>query len=300
MGQNHPTLRNKKLERWTNMLYIVPTVGVFALFILFPIIDVVRLSFQNVKVDGTETFIFLDNYKKFFSSPDAWLILKNTAVWVFVGTFFKVFLGMIMALILYKNFKGKQILTAVMLIPYAMPAAVSCMIWRLMYNPSFGHIMQILKDTGIMERPMSFLGNPNTALLAVMIVNVWACAPFCALNILSSLYSIPTFIYEAASIDGAGPVRKFFKITLPMIFSDVRTLALLMGIWGFNSFDVIYMMTTGGPSNSSSILVNYVYQNAFEFNNRGYSAAISIICFLLLSIFAVLYIKSKNEEVSYE
>ena len=169
-----------------------------------------------------------------------------------------------------------------------------------MYNPSFGHIMQILKDTGIMERPMSFLGNPDTALLAVMIVNVWACAPFCALNILSSLYSIPTFIYEAASIDGAGPVRKFFKITLPMIFSDVRTLALLMGIWGFNSFDVIYMMTTGGPSNSSSILVNYVYQNAFEFNNRGYSAAISIICFLLLSIFAILYIKSKNEEVSYE
>lgn len=295
------TLKKKqRLENWVNLLYILPTIAVFAVFILFPILDVFRLSFYNVKINGSEEFILFDNYIKFFQSKDAFLILRNSAIWVFVGTAGKILLGMIMALILYKDFKGKKLITGVMLIPYAMPAAVACMVWRLMYNPTFGHIPQYLMDLGLMEKATAFLGSPHTALIAVMIVNVWACAPFCALNILTSLYSIPTFIYEAADIDGVGPIRKFFKITLPLVISDVRTLALLMGIWGFNAFDVIYMMTSGGPANSSSILVNYVYQNAFEFNNRGYSAAISIICFILLSIFAILYVKSKGKDVSYE
>ena len=289
-----------KLEKTVNLLYILPTLAVFATFILIPILDVFRLSMYNVRIDGTEQFIFLDNYIKFFKSKDSMMILKNTAVWVFVGTFFKVFLGMLMALVLYKNFRGKKLLTGLMLIPYAMPAAVACMVWRLMYNPTFGHIPQYLMQLGIIERAQSFLGSPKTSLVAVMIVNVWACAPFCALNILSSLYSIPTYIYEAADMDGVGPIGKFFRITLPLVLSDVRTLALLMGIWGFNSFDVIYMMTTGGPANSSSILVNFIYQNAFEFNNRGYSASISIVSFVLLSIFAVLYVRSKQKEVSYE
>lgn len=295
------TLKKKqRLENWINLLYILPTIAVFAVFILFPILDVFRLSFYNVKINGSEEFILFDNYIKFFQSKDAFLILRNSAIWVFVGTAGKILLGMIMALILYKDFKGKKLITGVMLIPYAMPAAVACMVWRLMYNPTFGHIPQYLMDLGLMEKATAFLGSPHTALIAVMIVNVWACAPFCALNILTSLYSIPTFIYEAADIDGVGPIRKFFKITLPLVISNVRTLALLMGIWGFNAFDVIYMMTSGGPANSSSILVNYVYQNAFEFNNRGYSAAISIICFILLSIFAILYVKSKGKDVSYE
>lgn len=295
------TLKKKqRLENWINLLYILPTIAVFAVFILFPILDVFRLSFYNVKINGSEEFILFDNYIKFFQSKDAFLILRNSAIWVFVGTAGKILLGMIMALILYKDFKGKKLITGVMLIPYAMPAAVACMVWRLMYNPTFGHIPQYLMDLGLMEKATAFLGSPHTALIAVMIVNVWACAPFCALNILTSLYSIPTFIYEAADIDGVGPIRKFFKIKLPLVISDVRTLALLMGIWGFNAFDVIYMMTSGGPANSSSILVNYVYQNAFEFNNRGYSAAISIICFILLSIFAILYVKSKGKDVSYE
>lgn len=295
------TLKKKqRLENWINLLYILPTIAVFAVFILFPILDVFRLAFYNVKINGSEEFILFDNYIKFFQSKDAFLILRNSAIWVFVGTAGKILLGMIMALILYKDFKGKKLITGVMLIPYAMPAAVACMVWRLMYNPTFGHIPQYLMDLGLMEKATAFLGSPHTALIAVMIVNVWACAPFCALNILTSLYSIPTFIYEAADIDGVGPIRKFFKITLPLVISDVRTLALLMGIWGFNAFDVIYMMTSGGPANSSSILVNYVYQNAFEFNNRGYSAAISIICFILLSIFAILYVKSKGKDVSYE
>ena len=177
-----------------------------------------------------------------------------------------------------------------------MPAAVSCTVWRLMYNPNFGHIGQFLQDIGIIDKAVSFLGNPSTSLIAVMIVNIWAVAPFCALNILSSLYFIPKDYYEAAQIDGANSIIQFFRITLPLISRDIKTLAILIGIWAFNSFDVIYMMTSGGPSNSSSILVNFVYQNAFEFNKRTYSAAISVICFLVLMVFAVLYVQSKMKE----
>ena len=120
-----------------------------------------------------------------------------------------------------------------------------------------------------MEQPVDFLGNTQTSLIAVMVVNIWAVAPFCALNILSSMYAIPTYIYEAARIDGAGGIQQFFKITLPLIASSVRTLGLLIGIWAFNTFDVIYMMTTGGPANSSSIMVNFIYQHAFQFKQPG-------------------------------
>jgi len=293
-------MKRDNIIKTTNLLYVLPMLIFFGVFILSPIIQVFENSFLQIKANGDVEYIQFDNYIKFFNSKDASMVLKNTFIWVFVGVAAKILIGLLMALVLYNNFVGKRVLTGVMLIPYAMPAAVSCVVWRLMYHPTFGHITQLLLDLNILERPMSFLGNPATSLLAVLIVNVWAVAPFCALNILASLYSIPTYIYEAASIDGAGHLRKFFHITIHLIFTDVRTLALLIGIWAFNSFDVIYMMTTGGPANSSSILVNLVYQNAFEFNNRGYASAISIICFIILSIFSVLYVRSKNKEVSFE
>lgn len=293
-------MKRDNIIKTTNLLYVLPMLIFFGVFILSPIIQVFENSFLQIKANGDVEYIQFDNYIKFFNSKDASMVLKNTFIWVFVGVAAKILIGLLMALVLYNNFVGKRVLTGVMLIPYAMPAAVSCVVWRLMYHPTFGHITQLLLDLNILERPMSFLGNPATSLLAVLIVNVWAVAPFCALNILASLYSIPTYIYEAASIDGAGHLRKFFHITIHLIFADVRTLALLIGIWAFNSFDVIYMMTTGGPANSSSILVNLVYQNAFEFNNRGYASAISIICFIILSIFSVLYVRSKNKEVSFE
>lgn len=285
-----------KLSRLTTYLFILPMLIIFCVFIIYPIFNVIYLSFFNRSVTGNMTFIGLQNYVKFFTSGDAALAFRNTAIWVFAGVAAKILLGLFMALLLYRKFVGNRLLTMIILIPYAMPAAVSCTVWRLMYNPNFGHIGQFLQDVGIIDKAVSFLGNPSTSLIAVMIVNIWAVAPFCALNILSSLYFIPKDYYEAAQIDGANSIIQFFRITLPLISRDIKTLAILIGIWAFNSFDVIYMMTSGGPSNSSSILVNFVYQNAFEFNKRTYSAAISVICFLVLMVFAVLYVQSKMKE----
>ena len=285
-----------KLSRLTTYLFILPMLIIFCVFIIYPVFNVIYLSFFNRSVTGNMTFIGLQNYVKFFTSGDAALAFRNTAIWVFAGVAAKILLGLLMALLLYRKFVGNRLLTMIILIPYAMPAAVSCTVWRLMYNPNFGHIGQFLQDIGIIDKAVSFLGNPSTSLIAVMIVNIWAVAPFCALNILSSLYFIPKDYYEAAQIDGANSIMQFFKITLPLISRDINTLAILIGIWAFNSFDVIYMMTSGGPSNSSSILVNFVYQNAFEFNNRTYSAAISVICFLVLMVFAIMYVQSKMKE----
>lgn len=292
--------KNHDKDKLFNMLYILPMVVVFAVIIIYPVTQVLKLSLSEKLIKGDLVFVGLDNFKAFFANPDTIQILMNTTIWVFVGVAAKLLLGLIMALVLYKKFLGKQLMTGIMLIPYAMPAAVSCMIWKLMYNPMFGHIDQFLRNIGIIDQPINFLGNTSTSLLAVMIVNVWAVAPFCALAILSTLYSIPVHVYEAAKIDGSTGVQAFFHITLPLISSSLRTLGILIGIWAFNSFDVIYMMTEGGPANSSSILVNSVYDNAFRFNNRGYSAAISVVGFIILTFFAVMYIRSKEDDVSYE
>lgn len=289
-------------EKSFNMLYVLPMVLVYTALIIYPMLEVMRTSLYERKLNGDMIFVGLANFLDFFQDPDTPKILMNTAVWVFGGTFAKLLLGLLMALILYKNFFGKRVITGVMLIPYAMPAAVSCMIWRLLYNPMFGHIGQLLRDLGITREAVNFLGDTKTSLLAVLIVNVWAVAPFCALNLLSSLYSVPRYIYEAASIDGANGWQKFWSITFPLLIPSLRTLGILIGIWGFNSFDVIYMMTMGGPANSSAILVNTVYEHAFRFNNRGYSSAVSVVCFVLLSIFALMYVRSaaKEDDVSYE
>jgi ABC-type sugar transport system permease subunit len=291
---------HERIEKTVNMLYILPMLLVFAVFILYPMTSVMKLSLFDKKINGDMLYVGLQNFKDFFSDSDTPRILFNTAVWVFVGVFLKLALGLVMALALYKKFFGKKLITGIMLIPYAMPAAVACMIWRLMYNPMFGQIGQFLRDVGITNQAVNFLGNTKTSLIAIMIVNIWAVAPFCALNILSALYSIPKYIYEASSIDGANAWQRFWGITFPLITPTLRTLGILIGIWAFNSFDVIYMMTQGGPANSSSILVNAVYENAFLFNNRGYSAAISVVCFVLLSIFAILYVRAKENEVTYE
>jgi ABC-type sugar transport system permease subunit len=288
------------MEKGLNTLYIVPMLIIYAVLIIYPMFSIMKLSLYNKKVNGDMVFKGLQNFLDFFSNPDTPKIFTNTAVWVFVGVFFKLLLGLIIALVLYRNFFGKRLITVVMLIPYAMPAAVACVIWRLIYNPVFGQISQLLRDFGITDQAVNFLGNTKTSLLAVMIVNVWAVTPFVALNILSVLYTIPHYIYEAASIDGANYWRQFRKITLPMIAPSIRTLGLLIGIWAFNSFDVIYMMTQGGPANSSAILVNTVYDNAFRFNNRGYSAAVSVVSFIVLSIFSILYVRAKEVDVSYE
>ncbi len=287
-------------ENLLNLLYILPMLAVFAAFIIYPIIEVFNLSVYDRTSTGQYFYVGLNNFIKFIHHRETSRLLLNTGIWVFVGTFFKLLFGLGIALVLYQAFPGKKVMTGIILIPYAMPAAVSCMIWRLMYNPVFGHIGDILTRLGLISEPLNFLGNTKTSLLAVMIVNVWAVAPFCALNILSTLYSIPTYIYEAAKIDGANSIQAFFKITLPLIASSMRTLGLLVGIWAFNSFDVIFMMTQGGPANSSSILVSNIYQNAFQFNNRPYSAAVSVVCFVILSIFALLYVRSKEGDVSYE
>ena len=292
----------ERREKSFNMLYVLPMAVVYVVLIIYPMLEVMRTSLYERTVNGDMLFVGLENFISFFDNPDSAKIVLNTAIWVFGGTFAKLFLGFLMALILYKNFFGKKMITGVMLIPYAMPAAVSCMIWRLLYNPMFGHIGQLMRDLGLTNEAVNFLGNIKTSLLAVMIVNVWAVAPFCALNLLSSLYSIPKYIYEAASIDGASSWQQFWNITFPLMIPSLRTLGILIGIWGFNSFDVIYMMTTGGPANSSAILVNTVYDYAFRFNERGYSSAVSVICFVILSVFALLYVRSaaREDDVSYE
>lgn len=292
--------RIDRIEKAGNMLYILPMLLVYTVFILYPMTSVMKLSLFDKKINGDLIYVGLQNFKDFFTDADTPRVFLNTAVWVFGGVLLKLGLGLIMALALYKKFYGKKLITGIMLIPYAMPAAVACMIWRLMYNPMFGQIGQFLRDVGITNQAVNFLGNTKTSLIAIMIVNVWAVAPFCALNILSTLYSIPKYIYEASSIDGASAWQKFIHVTFPLILPSLRTLGILIGIWAFNSFDVIYMMTQGGPANSSAILVNMVYDNAFRFNNRGYSAAISVVCFLLLSVFAILYVRAKEDEVTYE
>ena len=196
--------KKEKRDKAVNLCYVLPMLAIFLVFILYPITQVFYMSFFERKVNGDMIFVGLQNFADLFANPDTPRMFKNTFVWVFVGVAFKLILGLLMALILYKKFLGKKMMTAIMLIPYAMPAAVSCMIWRLMYNPMFGHITQFLMDTHILGLPVDFLGNSKTSLIAVMIVNIWAVAPFCALNILSTMYSIPSYIYEAARIDRAG------------------------------------------------------------------------------------------------
>jgi len=282
-----------KLKRvnLTPYLFLLPSLTFFIVFAIYPIIDVIRLSFFDITPRGEEIFGGLSNYMRLLDDKVFIWSMKNTILWVVIQISLRIGIGLGIALLLNTPFRGKSIFGVVLILPWAIPIAMTCFAWTWMLNGVYGHLNSVLYALGLISTPFpEWLADPNGAFLWALLSSVYGAITLNTLLFLSGIQSIPSHLYESALIDGASKLQRFRHVTLPLL-KPTFIVAFLIGVIGsFGSFSTVWIVTHGGPLHYSEIFVTYLYKVAFEFFDWGRAAAISTIGFIILASFASIYI----------
>ncbi|ABR63356.1 ABC transporter permease subunit [Sinorhizobium medicae] len=271
-------------------LLMLPLLVVMTAVIGWPLIDTVRLSFTDAKLIGTEGgFVGVDNYARMLTGSNFQRALITTTWFAVISVAAEMVLGVLAALLLNQKFRGRTALRALMILPWALPTVVNATLWRLIYNPEYGALNAGLTQIGILDSYRSWLGEPGTALAALIVADCWKNFPLVALIALAALQAVPRDINAASIVDGAGPFNRFRFVILPYLAGPLLVALVLRTIEAFKVFDIIWVMTRGGPANSTRTLSILVYQEAFSFQRAGSGASLALIVTLLVTILAVAY-----------
>ncbi|MGA1804100.1 carbohydrate ABC transporter permease [Rhizobium sp. HT1-10] len=271
-------------------LLMLPLLAVMVAVIGWPLIDTIGLSFTDAKLVGTSgSFVGVDNYVKMVSSTNFQRTLWTTAQFAVVSVAAEMVIGVLAALLLNQRFRGRTVLRALMILPWALPTVVNATLWRLIYNPEYGALNAALTQLGLMDAYRSWLGEPGTAMIALIVADCWKNFPLVALIALAALQSVPRDIVAASLVDGAGPFNRFRFVTLPYLAGPLMVALVLRTIEAFKVFDIIWVMTRGGPANSTRSLSILVYQEAFSFQRAGSGASLALMITLLVMLLAAAY-----------
>lgn len=280
----------KKKRNWSFVKMTIPAITVLSIVFVFPLLWTVWLSFTNLDLEtGTNAFIGLKNYVWSFTNRDFLLSITNTLIYVVGVVIANLVLGITFALFVSMNFRGAKLLRFIIIIPMLFIPASSAVLWRLMFNDQFGIINHILALFGFASR--AWLGDPHTALLSVMVTDIWAWTPYVFLLVLAGLLGLPREVLEAADVDGASAFKKFWYVTLPMLRPVLVIVILIKVLDTFKTFDYVWIMTGGGPGNSSNIINTYIYRTAFSFLKFGLGSSMSVIALLISLVVIVLYVR---------
>ena len=255
-----PVTRLLEDERWLAMLLLLPTLALLGLFIAYPFIEGVRLSVTDAKVGVPGHFVGLKNFEQIWNDDIFHVAVWNTCVYTAVATVFKLALGLWLALLLNHHFKGKAITRAFILLPFIIPTVLSTLAWKWMFDPTFSVINWMLFRLGVIHSRINWLGDPNLALISVIIVNVWRGVPFYAISLLAGLQTISPELHEAAAIDGARAWQRFWHVTWPLLLPVTLVIVLFSVIQTFADFQLVYVLTGGGPANATQLFATYAYQ----------------------------------------
>lgn len=281
-------------EGW---LYVLPLLFWLALSICIPLYIAIELSFFNVKIIGTEgEFVGLKNYFKIFTSSKFHKAFSNSILWVLANAITQTFFAFLIALTLNKNFKGVKIATNWIILSFIIPTVVIVVIWKLMLSSSSGIINSLLIQIQIIDKPIGFFSSSTSAFISLVLINSWRWSPFLALIILSGLKSINKEIYDASKIDGASFFSEFFYITLPQLKGILFVLGLVGTLLSFNVFDIIWLITKGGPSSATTTLPLLIYETAFTKFRLSQAAALSVVTSFILLTFSIIFIKFMGKE----
>lgn len=271
-------------------LLMLPLLTVMVAVIGWPLVDTVRLSFTDAKLVGTEgSYVGFANYAKMLASSNFQRTLVTTVWFTVVSVGAEMVLGVLAALLLNQQFYGRTALRALMILPWALPTVVNATLWRLIYNPEYGALNAALLQFGAIDAYRSWLGEPGTALAALILADCWKNFPLVALIALAALQAVPREIRAAALVDGAGPFARFRFVILPYLAGPLLVALVLRTIEAFKVFDIIWVMTRGGPANSTRTLSILVYQEAFSFQRAGSGASLALVVTLLITVLAVAY-----------
>jgi len=278
--------RDEKFFFWVSFL---PTALVIFSIILFPILFTLVLGFFNKNtLVGPYTFAGLENFRNLLADPQFWLAFKNGIIYSLGSTVFSVVGGLLVALLLNEEFRGRSILRATVIFPYIVPPIVALFIWKFLFN-SRGLINQLLVQLGVIEQFIPWLGDIRFVMPTVILISAWVWFPFSAINLLAGLQAIPKDIYEAASIDGASAAQRFFQITIPMLMPVILVVVIIRFIWAARNFDMIYLLTGGGPLDATYVLPILAYKSAFSVFRLGYASAVATALFVFLVVMALIY-----------
>jgi len=278
-------------------LFILPLAAFILTFVFLPIVGTFLTSFLRKVTFLKEKFVLFENYRKLLSDSGFWQSLRFTLLFICVSVPLELILGTLFAVLLNQNIPARGILRAAILIPWAIPSAISARTWELIYNYSYGLANCIVMGLGLSDQPINFLGTASSAFSAIVLADVWKTTPFVTIIILAGLQSIPQDLYWQAKIDRANFVQIFFKITLPLLKPVLIVSLLFRTIDSLRIFDVIYVLTDGGPGGSTTSLSLYAYK-FFLGGDFGYGSTISIVLFAISLILSIFYVKfSKFGEV---
>lgn len=281
-------------------LMVGPAMILLMIFTFYPLVNLVYLSFFDYNLISAPKFIGLKNYKVLFTvKPDFLQALRNTGVYTLVVVFFSLLLAILFAMLLEKDSRINRFLQKSMFTPYLISTVSCAYIWSWIYDADSGVLNAMLSLFGL---PLSrWLNDADIALFCVAAVSVWKSLGYYLIIVLASIKAIPVEILEAAELDNTPPVRKFFKITLPMISPQIFFLLITITISSFKVFDLINVMTDGGPGNATNVLVTYIYNYAFKMNAKvGYASAAGTVLLVILMILTYFYFRILSKKVHYQ
>lgn len=281
-------------ERWLALTLLLPTMLLLGLFIAYPFVKGVMLSLTDAKVGEPGRFVGLANFAKLWNDTIFRTAVWNTFWYTGVTTVFKLALGLWLALLLNRHFRGKAFVRAFILLPFIIPTVLSTFAWKWMFDPTFSVLNWTFHQLGLIDARINWLGDPDLAMVSVMIANIWRGVPFYAISLLAGLQTISPELQEAAAIDGARPWQRFWHVTWPLLLPVTMVVVLFSVIQTFADFQLVYVLTGGGPANATHLFATYAYQVAIGTGLLSEGAAISLAMFPVLFLVVVvqlLYIR---------
>jgi multiple sugar transport system permease protein len=270
------------------LLLIAPALALLAAVLAWPLVSGILMSFRDVRIVGSEgPWVGFANYAKVLTDPAFWRASWLSFVWVAANAVFQTALALAAALILHQKFPGVRVARTWIVLSWIVPTVVVVMIWRWLFSTSGGVVNPALMGLGLTERPVGFFATPWTAFATLVFINSWRWFPFIALMILAGLTRIPSDLHEAARVDGAGPWKRFTRITWPLLAPTLTVLLVIGTLLSFNVFDVIWLMTAGGPAGGTRTLPVLIYETAFRGYRISEAATIAVMATLFLMAFAV-------------
>ena len=283
----------KTRKKFVPFLLILPALLTISLIIMYPIIYSIVLSFRRwiLTKPWDKGFVGFANYLKAFSDQSFWISVKNTIIWVFWLVILELILGMISALLLDRRKPFINVIRGIVLLPWVFPSILTALMWVWLLDGNYGVINDLLFRMGLIKDYIPWLARPNTALYGIIMAALWQGTPFFTIMILAALQTVPNELIESALIDGAGAFHRFIFVKFPWIAPSVYITTLLRTIWIANYVEIIYIMTGGGPGESSQTLAVYTFKKAYISLDFGYASALSVILILFLLIPVFFYVR---------
>ena len=278
-------------------IMVLPAVVCIVALAMIPLLTTLRysLSSYRLQIDRVPDLMGIQNFVSLLQDERFWASLRSTLTFTVVSVSFELLLGLAIALLINQQFKGRGMVRAAVLVPWAIPTIISAQLWRLIFNDQMGVANDILVRLGLISGYKSWLGSTGSAMGAAIFSDIWKTMPFMALLLTAGLSVIPGELYESAHVDGASRFRQFWHVTLPLLKPTILVALIFRTLDAFRVFDLIYVLTGGGPANTTEVLSLYAYKTMFRNLDFGMGSALAIMIFIFVAVISVFYIRMLNQ-----